>query len=294
MYIDIGRRSYLYLLPAIVTCVFLSVYPIVYNLDMSLRRVSFVTLIRGGSPWVGGENYINVIGNPVFGRVFLNTLIFWLGSISCQFVIGLALALLFNERFPLNGFYRALVLLPWFVPLTVSGTVFKWFFSGETGFINSLLIGIGVLKQPIPWLTSPKIAIYTATLANIWLGIPFNFIMLLTGLQAIPVELYECARVDGATGWHLLRHITLPLLKPMILLTLILGSIFTIKVFDIVWILTGGGPGEASHIFTTWAYSLAWQRFRFGEHAAVVGIVMILISLLGVSLVVLQGKWRME
>lgn len=289
-----SRWGYFYLLPAFLSCLFVLIYPLFYNLQMGFREVTFVTFIRGGSPWVGLSNYRSVLCNPVFLRVLSNTVIFWLGSISVQFLLGFLLALLFTKNFPLNYFYRALVLLPWFIPLTVSGTVFKWFFSGETGLINSLLLGMGLISKPIPWLTSPQLAIYTATLANIWLGIPFNFIMLFTGLQAIPIELYESARVEGAHEWQLVRYVTIPLLKPTILLTLILGSIFTIKVFDIVWVLTGGGPGEASHIFTTWAYSLAWQRFRFGEHASVIGIMMLFIGLLGCLLLFARRHWRVE
>jgi multiple sugar transport system permease protein len=289
-----SKWGYFYLLPAFLSCLFVLVYPLFYNLQMGFREVTFVTFIRGGSPWVGLGNYWSILHNPVFLRVLSNTAIFWLGSISVQFVLGFLLALLFNKNFPLNYFYRALILLPWFIPLTVSGTVFKWFFSGETGLINSLLLGMGLINKPIPWLTSPRLAIYTATLANIWLGIPFNFIMLFTGLQAIPVELYESAKVEGAHEWQLVRYVTVPLLKPTILLTLILGSIFTIKVFDVVWVLTGGGPGDASHIFTTWAYSLAWQRFRFGEHASVIGIMMLFISLLGCLLLFARRHWRVE
>jgi len=288
------KWNYLYLLPAILCCLFVLIYPLFYNLQMSFREVTFVTLTRGGSPWVGLSNYRSTVHNPVFLRVLFNTLVFWLGSVTVQFILGFLLALLFSKSFPLNYFYRALVLLPWFIPLTVSGTVFKWFFSGETGLINSLLLGMGLISKPIPWLTSPRLAIYTATLANIWLGIPFNFIMLFTGLQAIPIELYESARVEGAREWQLVRYITVPLLKPTIFLTLVLGSIFTIKVFDIVWVLTGGGPGEASHILTTWAYSLAWQRFRFGEHASVIGVTMLLISILGCLLLFVRRHWRAE
>lgn len=278
------KVGYLFLIPVLAACLFVLIYPLIYNLNLSFRNVNFTTFIRGGAPWVGLKNFIKVIQDSLFVKVLFNTLIFWLGSITLQFFIGLALALLFYNKFPLNSFYRSLVLLPWFVPLTVSGAIFKWFFAGETGFINSFLIGLGLLKGPIPWLTDPKIAIYTVTLVNIWLGIPFNFIMLFTGLQAIPTEIFESARVDGARELQILWHITLPLLKPTIMLTLVLGSIFTIKVFDIVWVLTAGGPGGATHLFTTLSYHLAFQRFRFGESSAVVVIMMIILLLLVILL----------
>jgi len=275
-----SKVGYIFLLPVVISCLFVLIYPLIYNLNLSFRNVNFTTFIRGGAPWVGLNNYLKIIRDALFAKVLLNTLIFWLGSISFQFLIGLALALLFYNKFPLNLLYRSLVLLPWFVPLTVSGAIFKWFFAGETGFINSFLIGLRYIRKPIPWLTDPKIAIYTVTLVNIWLGIPFNFIMIFTGLQAIPTELFESAKVDGARDFQILRYITLPLLKPTIMLTLVLGSIFTIKVFDIVWVLTAGGPGGATHLFTTLAYHLAFQRFRFGESSAVVVIMMVILFLL--------------
>jgi len=277
-------------LPLVLSITLLMVYPSIYLVNLSFRQVGFATFLKGGSPWIGLGNYRALAHDPLFSRVLLNTLIFWAGSISFQFVIGLGLALLFAKKFPMNKLYRSLVLIPWFVPLTVSGAIWKWVLSGETGIINSYLLGLGVLEKAIPWLTSSRLAIYSLTLANIWLGIPFNFVMLFTGLQAIPTELYECARVDGANERQIVRYITLPLLKPVAVITILLGTIYTIKVFDLVWVVTGGGPGGASHLFTTLAYYLAFTRFRFGQSAAV-GILMML--LIGILLLIL-GRARKE
>lgn len=273
-----GAKGFIFLAPALLCCFLVLIYPLFYNINLSSRQVTFTTLLRGSSPWVGLRNYRDLARDPLFLRVLVNTLVFWGGSIVIQFMIGLGFALLFAKRFPLNTIYRAVILLPWFIPIVVSGTIFRWLFSGETGLINCLLVGFGILSQPIPWLTNPELVIYTLTLANIWLGIPFNFIMLFTGLQAIPLELYECARVDGAREWQIIWYITLPLLKPIAILTVLLGTIYTIKVFDLVWIMTAGGPGGASHLFTTLAYHLAFQRFRFGHSSAVVIIMMFIIT----------------
>lgn len=287
-----GFKGFLFVTPVILCCLLVLVYPLIYNVDLSFRQVTFATLLRGGSPWVGFKNYRDLAKDPLFLRVLLNTLIFWSGSIAIQFSIGFGFALLFYKRFPLNTFYRAVVLLPWFIPIVVSGAVFRWFFSGETGLVNCLLIGLGILEKPIPWLTNPSIVIYTLTLANIWLGIPFNFIMLFTGLQAIPLELYECAKVDGANEWQTMWYITIPLLRPMAILTILLGTIYTIKVFDLVWIMTAGGPGGASHLFTTLAYHFAFQRFRFGYSSAVVIIMMLIIT--GLVLTLRRTRIRLE
>ncbi|MEM3434339.1 MAG: sugar ABC transporter permease [Candidatus Methanomethyliaceae archaeon] len=287
-----GFKGFLFVTPVVLCCLLVLVYPLIYNIDLSFRQVTFTTLLRGGSPWVGFKNYRDLAKDPLFLRVLLNTLIFWSGSIVIQFSIGFGFALLFSKRFPLNTFYRAVVLLPWFIPIVVSGAVFRWFFSGETGLVNCLLIGLGILAKPIPWLTNPSIVIYTLTLANIWLGIPFNFIMLFTGLQAIPLELYECAKVDGANEWQTMWYITIPLLRPMAILTILLGTIYTIKVFDLVWIMTTGGPGGASHLFTTLAYHFAFQRFRFGYSSAVVIIMMLIIT--GIVLTLRRTRIRLE
>lgn len=275
--------GYLFIVPAMTCISFLMAYPIAYNVYLSLHDVSFATLVRGGSPWIGLKNYRDLVQDPLFARISLNTVIFLIGSTSLQFVIGLLLALLFEKKFPLNNLYRGLIILPWFVPVLVSGTMFRWFFS-ERGLINSLLWATGLVNEPVRWITSADLAIYSVTLANVWLGIPFNFIMLLTGLQSIPSELYECAEIDGAKEWQKALHISIPLLRPVILATFMLGTIFTVKVFDLVWVITKGGPGGASHLFSTFAYSLAFEQFRFGYGSAVVVAMMLMVTLLAIVL----------
>jgi multiple sugar transport system permease protein len=250
-------------------------YPLIYNISLSLHDVTFTSFIKGGSNWIGLQNYWTLRTDSQFIRTLFNTLIFLGGSIFFQFVIGFSLALLFTKRFPLNNFLQGLIMLPWFVPIATSAIVFRWFFA-DAGLINSFLIGVGLIRTPINWITSSKLAIISVTVANIWLGIPFNFIMLLTGLKAIPGELYECAAIDGAREWQKVVYISLPLLRNVIAATLILGSVLTIKVFDLVWLLTKGGPAGASHLLSTYSYSLAFERFRFGYSAAVI-LVMILI-----------------
>lgn len=280
-------HGYVFVLPAVIGILVLMVYPVVYNVYLSLHDVSFVTFVRGGSPWVGLKNYRDLLADPLFGKVSANTAIFLVGSISLQFGSGLLLAFLFEKRFPLNNLYRGLIILPWFVPVLVSGTMFRWFFS-ERGLVNALLMAAGFVKDPVRWITSPDLAIYSVTLANVWLGIPFNFIMLLTGLQAIPQTLYECAEIDGAKPWQKALYISIPMLRPVIATTLMLGTIFTVKVFDLVWIITKGGPGGASHLFSTLSYSLAFEQFRFGYASAVIIAMTVVVTLL--ALVLYRGQ----
>jgi multiple sugar transport system permease protein len=271
----LGLKSLLFILPALLYVGAVLLYPLIYNISLSLHDVTFTSFIKGGSNWIGLQNYWTLRTDSQFIRTLFNTLIFLGGSIFFQFVIGFSLALLFTKRFPLNNFLQGLIMLPWFVPIATSAIVFRWFFA-DAGLINSFLIGVGLIRTPINWITSSKLAIISVTVANIWLGIPFNFIMLLTGLKAIPGELYECAAIDGAREWQKVVYISLPLLRNVIAATLILGSVLTIKVFDLVWLLTKGGPAGASHLLSTYSYSLAFERFRFGYSAAVI-LVMILI-----------------
>lgn len=274
---------YLFVLPTVVIVLVFLVYPVIFNVNLSLRNVTLINFIQGNLPYVGWNNYVWVLNSPIFYKVLSNTLVFTVGSMVFQFIFGLALALLFNKRFPLNRLYQGFVMLPWFVPILVSGAVFRWFFA-DSGAINGFLAALGIIDSPVAWITSASLSLYSVTLANIWLGIPFNFILLHTGLKSIPEELYECADIDGATEWEKVRFITLPMLKPVIVTTLMLGAIFTIKVFDLVWVVTGGGPGGSSHLFTTWSYTLAFDQFRFGRASVVALLMLILISLVTIGL----------
>lgn len=276
--IRFGMTRYFFLLPAVIFIVLLLVYPLVYNIDLSVRNVTLQTYMSGTSQFTGLTNYQRLVSGPLFQRILMNTLIFAVGSIAFQFLFGFLLALLFNRDFPFKGLLQGMLMLPWFVPIMVSGNVFRWFFS-EGGTINGVLLAMGIISSPIPWITS-GLAIYSVTIANIWLGIPFNFILLYTGLKAIPIELFECASIDGAKGWQTVLFIILPILKPVTITTLMLGSIFTIKVFDLVWIITRGGPGGSSHLFSTLSYELALIRFRFGEGSALAIIMVLMVALI--------------
>lgn len=279
----------IFLLPSIVLVVSFGIYPTFYNFLLSLRDVNLISYIRGTAKYVGFSNYSSILRDTLFWKAFLNTFIFTGLSLLFQMIIGFMIALLFNYEFPLKGFLQALVMIPWVMPIVVSGTYFRWIMS-DNGFLNNLLMALGWIKEPIRWITSEKLVIYSLSFANIWLGIPFNFILIYTGLREIPEELYESAEIDGARGWQKVLYITIPCLKPVLVTTLILGCIFTMKVFDLVWIITRGGPGGVSHLFTTFSYSLAFDRFQFGRSSAVV-IIMLLIV---IALVLVLNKAKLE
>src|SRR3954447_5189121 len=198
-----GRRrediaKILFVVPAALTLIALFGYPVVKNLVMSFQNYTLRTFINGKAPWVGLQNYVAVVTDELFSKALVNTALFTVGSIVGQFVIGMLLALFFHKNFPLHGVLRALFLLPWLIPLIVGSAAWRAMLEQDSGIINVMLQSLGIIDAPIPWLTSPEVALVSVILVNIWLGIPFNLTLLYSGLQDIPEELYEAGALDGA------------------------------------------------------------------------------------------------
>jgi multiple sugar transport system permease protein len=266
--------QWMFLVPALIYIVLFFGYPVVKNITMSFQDYSTKTFFTGEAPFVGFENYVTVIKSSLFTTTLVNTALFTIGSIIGQFVIGLALAVFFRRKFPLNGVLRSLLLLPWLLPLIASSAVWKWILDQDSGVLNQML---GVLHIPsVPWLTSPNVALIAVILVNIWLGIPFNVTILYSGLQDIPPELYEAGSLDGATGWRAFRFITWPNLRPVVSVVLVLGVVYTLKVLDIILGLTGGGPANSTETLATNSYQRSFVQFAFGQGAAVSNILIII------------------
>jgi multiple sugar transport system permease protein len=174
-------------------------------------------------------------------------------------------------------------MLPWIIPIIVSGSFYRWFFS-DNGMLNGFLIALKLITRPIPWITSENLPVFSVIIANIWLGIPFNYILLYTGLTQLPIEILESADIDGASYMKKVFYVIFPLLKPVSISALLLGTIFTVKVFDLVWIITQGGPGDVSHLFSTLAYSWAFNKFQFGKASAVLIIMIFIVIILTILL----------
>ena len=200
--------GYLFLLPALAYIALTMLYPVAYNIRMSLEDVNVRTFLSGDAPFVGLDNYRTVIDDPAFRHAIGLSLIFTAGSLLFQFTIGFALALFFNRPFPGNGALRALFLLGWMLPTVVSGSIFRWMLDGDFGVINYALRELSLIDEPRYWLIDPDTALAGTILANIWVGIPFNMVLLLAGLQSIPPTLYEAASVDGANAWQRFRSLT--------------------------------------------------------------------------------------
>ncbi|GGF38414.1 ABC transporter permease [Microbacterium sorbitolivorans] len=268
--------KFMFVVPAAIYVLLFFGYPIVKNLTMSFQDYTTKTFFTGEAPWVGIENYVTAITSNLFGPSLLNTALFTAGSLLGQFVIGLALALFFQKKFPLSSVMRALLLLPWLLPLIVASATWRSILDQDSGILNRFLGVFGI--DAVPWLTSPDVALIAVIVVNIWVGIPFNVTLLYGGLQDIPEELYEAASLDGATGWKAFWHITLPNLRAVISVTLVLGVVYTLKVLDVILGLTGGGPANATQTIAIRSYQTSFIDFEFGVGAAFSNI-LILISL---------------
>ena len=268
--------GWLFLTPAIAYLLFAFALPIVYNVMLSFEQTSPATIANFTAPYAGLANYRFVLHDPTSRAAIVHTFEFTAGSLLGQFVIGFALALLFSLRFPGRTIARSLIIVPWLLPLIVTGVIFRFMFQAEGGAINQLLIDVGLAHHPIQWLNDPHLAMWTVLVANIWLGVPFFTLLLYSALQDVPVEVKEAALIDGAGPWQRLRLVIVPIILPVIEVTLLLGFVFTVKVFDLVIGVTGGGPANATQLITTWSYNLSFQVFSFGEGAALNNVLLVL------------------
>lgn len=284
--------AWLFLAPVIAYLLAFYAYPMYRNVELSLRHYTVRSFVHGGAPFTGLANYRTVLSDPAFGSALTHTLVFTGVSILFQFWIGMALAVFFSRNFRLSATLRALFLVPWLLPLIVSASTWSWMLNSDSGIVNHALHGLGL--APIDWLTSPKWSLASVTIANIWIGIPFNLVMLYSGIQAIPDEVYEAAELDGADTWQRFWKVTFPLLRPVAAITLLLGLVYTLKVFDIIWIMTKGGPAGSSATFATWSYQLGFGNLlpEFGPGAAVGNLLVVMALAFGLVYIRVQRKQR--
>jgi multiple sugar transport system permease protein len=243
------------------------------------------------APWAGLDNYKNVLSNSTTQSVIVRTFLFTAGSLFFQFLIGLGLALLFSLRFPLRRLARSLVIIPWLLPLLITGLTFQYLLQLEAGAVNQILQALGIIDEPIGFLLTPKWAFVSILVANIWIGIPFFTVLLFSALQDVPIELREAAMIDGANAWQRLTRVTIPIIRPVIEVAFVLGFVFTVKVFDLVIGLTQGGPANTTQILATWAYNLTFQQYDYGAGAAL-NTVLLVIALLAAPIYIwLNRQW---
>ena len=257
--------GYALIIPAFFFIVGLIAYPAVWS-----TYFSFTDKVVGQlEHFVGIRNYIWVLGWPDFGRMILNTIVLVVSAVAIKAFIGMTMALALNEEFIARSLVRGLLFLPWTVPSFVAGLIWRWLYDDQNGLFNYALLTLHLINAPIAWLGDTHTAMPAVISVVVWKGFPFFGIAYLAGLQAIPAEQYEAAQVDGASMWQRFWYITLPGLRHVMIVTIMLSLIWTSNTFDLVYLMTGGGPSNATEIFTVLTYQLGIQNGRIGEAAAV-------------------------
>ena len=255
--------SWLMLGPAVLFLLALVAYPFVYGIYLSLQQRA----VGQDGTFVGLQNFVTNANDPVFWQIARNTLVFTGIATILKIIGGMGMALVMNQHFPLKNAVRASLLLPWIVSTVLSTIAWMWIFDPTFSVINCVLRGI--VLSGLPWLGDATWAMVAIIIANVWRGLPFYAITLLAALQTISQELYEAAAIDGATPRQRFWHVTMPMLKPVLLITTMFSVIFTFTDFQLVYVLTGGGPANATHLFATYAFNIALGAGQLGSGAAV-------------------------
>ena len=253
--------------------------PMLYTVLMSVQKIDMFTLGTLSRPFVGLRNYERVLHMPEVWRIAKNTGIFVVLSVFFQLVIGLALAIFFQQSFPGASTLRGLFLAGWVMPALVVGAIWRWLLAGDVGVVNYLLTSLGIIHGHIFWISDPQVALYSLVIANIWLGIPFNMLLLSVGLAAIPGDVYEAAAIDGAGRLQRFVFITLPLMRATLGAVISLSIIFTMQQYDLVAALTQGGPSNASNVAQYWSWQLSFESYDISG-GSVVAVLMIAVVIL--------------
>ena len=272
----------LFALPAVVYMLIFVGYPIVHNIILGFQDVDVMNFLRGQKHFIGFENYVELFHDEVFFKSVGNTFVFTVCCLFFQFLIGFALAMFFNRKFSFARPVRGILMMPWMIPMTITALMFKFMFSTKVGVVNNILTGLGITSANIEWLTDQNIAMIPVIIANVWIGIPFNMILISTGLTSIPGEVYESAAIDGAGPFQQFIRITLPLMRSTIESILVLGFIYTFKVYDLVYVMTSGGPVNSTQLMSTYSYKLSFDNFLYSKGSAVANALLVILLLVGI------------
>lgn len=267
------RLAFLLLLPTLLLVFGVLLYPIVHTFVLSLTDTHLAQPDSGG--FVGIDNYLSAAQDPEFRASLGRTFYFALLTVPSEVVLGLLIALLLNQPFRGRAFVRGLIILPWALPYIVNGVMWKWILNANYGAFNALLSQIGVIDRYQIWLGDPTTAFHFVIFASIWKETPVAVILLLAALQGIPKELYEAARVDGANAFQRVWSVTLPLLRPVIAVTMVVKTVWALKEFDLIYVMTGGGPANATNVATFYTYLTTFKFLKFGYGAALAFIIVL-------------------
>ena len=272
------REAYAFILPAFLFILLVMGYPLVYNAVLSFRNLDVKNLKKGTDIFVGFANYKELFSNPTFRLVFKNTFVFTIKCLIFQFAIGFAFALFFNQKFRLSGPIRGMILISYMMPMAVTGLLGKNIFAND-GLVNDLLMKIGIIGPE--WIVNTSTSLNAVIIMNCWVGIPFNMLLLISGLSNISEEVYESAMIDGANWGQRFFYITLPLMRSSILAVLMLGFIYTFRAFDLMYIMTKGGPLNSTDVLGTYSYLLSFTQFQFSKGSAVAMVLFICLFFVG-------------
>ena len=287
-----NRLAYLFLIPVFLVLAFVNLLPMLQGAYMSLHLYN---LFRPGArPFVGLEQYQDLVQDPLFAKAFVNTWYYTVGSVVCQFILGLVAAVLLNQSVRFQGIFRGVVLIPWVVPGSLAAMMFGLLFT-SVGLVNAILNAIGFTQLGIvgpdhAWLSDTRTAMPTIIFTNMWKGFPFFAVMFLAAMQTIPGDLYEAARMDGASVVRSFFDITLPSIRPTLLITSLLGILWTFNSIDLIYILTSGGPFYATLTLPMWAYQQAFGRGYVGVASALAVIILGLMAVVATVYLILYRR----
>lgn len=271
-----NRMGPAFLIPALTVVAVILIFPVLQTLFLSLERNT--TTIFGPLNFAGIANYLKLFHSERFLTALGNTLVFAAGTVPLELAFGLGLAVLLNKSLPARGLVRMAILFPWALPTALNALMWRWMFNTEFGFFNAVLVDTGIAHQHVNWLGVIPLAMYSMMAVSIWKTSSFIALLLLAGLQSIPSEVYEAGRVDGTTTWSEFRYITLPLLRPAILVAVLLRTMDALRAFELPFNLTAGGPLTSTETLSLYSYRIIFQYvdFNMGSAAIVIQFVVIM------------------
>jgi multiple sugar transport system permease protein len=275
-----SRADYLYVLPAIVVMLIVIAYPIYYTIELSFFKTPPGLQLRD-KIFVGADNYTAILSSEVFWRVTINTVIWTLASTLIAFVLGYGAALALHRDFAGRAVLRAILIIPWVISAVAASYIWKWMYHSDFGIIGQVLVQFGFTDRQPNFIDNVHTVLPSLIVVNIWREFPFAMIMIMAGLQTVPEQLLRAARVDGASTWQRFWHVTFPHLRGVSTVTILLLAVANFNSFIIPWIMTGGGPSNASHIWITHIYELAFGRQRWGVAAAYSVLLFVILMALG-------------
>lgn len=274
---------YSLIIPVAVIILLVLIYPLGYSLYISFFDLTLYEPDEVG--FVGLQNYINVIKDSSFWRSMWKTIYFVLGTVVVEIILGISISIILNQKFRGRAFVRGLILLPWVIPGVVNGVMWKWIFNANYGALNALLSQLHIIDSYQIWLQNPFVALNLIMVANIWKETPVVVVMILASLQTIPLELYEAANIDGTNPFSRFRWITLPLITPVVATTFIIKAIWAVKEFDLIYIITRGGPQDGTTIINFYIYLQSFKFLNFSYGTAIAYVVTIIVSICAVVFV---------